>query len=222
MFIPATLWPVGTYKRTGSGRLITEYWQYTQIRKTLKLISILVACITSNTQKTWHVQRKSNRIRISIVSILENIIILKKFPSLVALNVVIWQLPVQPMMKISSKWQYFHFSETRVVLYPTEPTCTVHTTVHCSAHNRVNCRSIGSICVLFIYLSIYLLFIYSFIHSFTYLFIYLFIYLLIYLFSFPGILFYTHCVAGECDHVPAARCFMNIDNRNDDGTAFCK
>ena len=24
-----------------------------------------------------------------------------------------WQLPVQPMMKISSKWQYFHFSEVQ-------------------------------------------------------------------------------------------------------------
>ena len=71
---------------------------------------------------------------------------------------------------------------------------------------------------LFIYLSIYLLIIDSFIH----LFIYSFIYLLIYLFSFPGILLYTHCVAGECDHVPAAHCFMDIDNRNDDGTAFCK
>ena len=39
-----------------------------------------------------------------------NIFILMKLSSLAALEVVKWQLPVQPVMKILSKWQHFRLS----------------------------------------------------------------------------------------------------------------
>ena len=52
-----------------------------------------------------------------------NVIIWTKFSPLASLEVIIWQLPVQSVMKISSKWQYFYFS-VMSESNPEKPICT--------------------------------------------------------------------------------------------------
>ena len=68
-----------------------------------------------------------------------NVVILMKFSSLTALEVVIWQLPVQPVMMISSKWEHFRFS----VLLSTMQYIPAENFAHTDSHFVLCCFGIS-------------------------------------------------------------------------------
>ena len=85
-----------------------SHWLGANLESSLCIVQRSPTWVTHRNLMTWYAGRSIHGNR--------NVVILMKWSSLAALDIVIWQLPMQPVMKISPNWWHLHFGVVNTYL----------------------------------------------------------------------------------------------------------